>query len=132
MDEQNFLANLELPNSITTSFSWLLLSFDLPAHRQDKSIDQQVDAMIHYFCQDGIDVRARHKIVHLTPREMGCLKLTSQRNSMKEMARSLSTSPRTIKCYIYSHHEKLSLTLKTDLIKLYNDQLAGWLEKIHT
>ena len=106
--------------------------FDLPTHVKNKGIDQQVNAMVRHLCRDGIDVRARHQTVHLSPREMTCLKLMSQGHSMKEMARNLNISPRTIECYIHSLHEKSGFTLKTDLIKLYNDQLAGWLDKIRT
>lgn len=55
----------------------------------------------------------------LTKREMDCLQMISMGNTMKESAKSLGLSPRTIEQYVNNIKQKSNIYFKSDLIKMY-------------
>jgi len=60
--------------------------------------------------------------VYLTFRELGCLQLVSEGLSMKEIAKKLNLSSRTVEFYLNNVKQKLSVTTKSKAISIYNSQ----------
>lgn len=72
----------------------------------------------------GFEVRSRNGLIALTPRQTECLQLLSQGKSMKEMSRDLGVSCRTIEKHLSLIQHKLGYNLRSDLVKLFNEQLS--------
>jgi DNA-binding CsgD family transcriptional regulator len=60
---------------------------------------------------------------YITARELECLRLFSKGNTSKEAARILNVSPRTIEGHINNIRSKAGFLYKSDLIKLYQEQV---------
>lgn len=56
---------------------------------------------------------------HLSKRELECLQILSMGKTFKEVAKTMSVSPRTIESHINSIKNKLNSNSKSDLIKYY-------------
>lgn len=75
------------------------------------------------------EVYTKNGKVVLSSREMDCLRLMSEGKIMKEMAYCLNISPKTVESYINKAKSKTGYFCRSDLVKLYNEQIAS-LEKV--
>jgi DNA-binding CsgD family transcriptional regulator len=73
--------------------------------------------------QGGTNIYTKTGFAHITAREMECLDLLSQCNTVKEVARSLNISSRTVEGHVNNIRSKGGLLYKSDLIKLYRKQI---------
>jgi DNA-binding CsgD family transcriptional regulator len=72
----------------------------------------------------GVNLETELGTAHITPRELECLHLFSKGNTGKEMASVLGLSPRTIEGHMNSIRGKLGFMSKSNIIKLYREQIV--------
>lgn len=72
---------------------------------------------------EGANLHTQTCNTYITSRELECLRLLSQCNTVKEVASSLNISPRTVEGHINNIRSKTGFLYKSDLIKLYKEQI---------
>lgn len=68
----------------------------------------------------------RDNLEKLTGREIECLFYISRGYSVKEIARALYLSPKTIEQYLERVRFRLNLSLRSDLVKFYFTRFEGF------
>jgi DNA-binding CsgD family transcriptional regulator len=74
---------------------------------------------------EGVDLYTKSGTAHITPRELECLHLLAKGNTGKEIASSLGLSPRTIEGHMNNIRSKLGYICRSDIIKLYREQIIS-------
>jgi DNA-binding CsgD family transcriptional regulator len=68
-------------------------------------------------------IKINEKNIHLSQRELQCLKLISAGLSIKDTAKELLLSPRTVETNLNRIKDKTGVSYKSELIKIYSDML---------
>lgn len=89
------------------------------------SVSSPLDFSLFLKAIEGDSYLAKHKNreFSLTKRELECLRMLSMGNTMKESAKALGLSPRTIEQYMNNIKQKSNAYLKSDLVKLYHENI---------
>jgi len=88
-------------------------------------LDQErVEEFLRKVSQKKIQLNTPKGHVHLTHREIECLKLISEGNTLKEAANDLNLSFRTVEEYLSRVKHKTGLVYKSNLVKLYRNEIA--------
>ena len=74
----------------------------------------------------GTTIHTQTANAHITPRELECLSLLVKGNTAKEAANLLNLSIRTIEGHINNIRSKVGFLYKSDLIKLYREQIIDF------
>jgi DNA-binding CsgD family transcriptional regulator len=102
-------------------------NFLLPIEEKRKlelQLLQEKRSFVEAFYPNGVLVRSKNKIVKLTHKEIDILSYMADGMSAKEIAKNLGNQPKTIENQKEALKNKIDLYLKSDLIKLYNDQIS--------
>ena len=75
--------------------------------------------------EDSYLASYKNREFSLTKRELECLRMLSMGNTMKESAKTLGLSPRTIEQYMNNIKQKSNTYLKSDLIKIYYENIGN-------
>lgn len=86
---------------------------------------EQVKNFLKQIRSGGVNINTKIGNVHITPRELECLSLLAKGNTGKEAANSLEISPRTVEGHINNIRSKLGFLCKSDIIKLYREQVIN-------
>ena len=83
---------------------------------------QQSICKLDYVAYDGYDFKLKKQItLRLTKQEAACLEMLSTGKTFKEVARSLTISPRTVEGHIYNVKMKSKTDSTNHLIKMFSN-----------
>lgn len=102
-------------------------NFLLPIEEKKKlefQLLQEKKKFVEAFYPHGVLVRTKNKIIKLTHKEIDILGYMAEGLSAKEIAKNLGNQPKTVENQKEALKNKIDLHLKSDLIKLYNDQIS--------
>ena len=68
--------------------------------------------------RDNVALEGRFAEIYLTPREYDCLKVLQEGKTIKEIARDMQLSPRTVEFYLKNLKVKFGCKSKTELLAL--------------
>jgi DNA-binding CsgD family transcriptional regulator len=88
----------------------------------DINIVNDTNKFLRYLEQCNREICIRNNIIRFTKREFESLEHLAKGESVKEIAKNLNLSPRTIEEYINKIKYKTGYILKSDLIKLFQDK----------
>ncbi|MEQ9116560.1 MAG: helix-turn-helix transcriptional regulator [Rickettsiales bacterium] len=102
-------------------------NFDNLSHSDmlKKMIVRKQSIIKEYFPQ-GVEAKGRNGLITFTSREIDCLLLLAYGKSTKEISRDLSISSRTVAAHVQSVRNKTGYMLRSDLVSLFHDQIAGF------
>jgi DNA-binding CsgD family transcriptional regulator len=92
--------------------------------KQNAILLQEKKKLIESFYPNGILVRSKGRIIKLTLKEVRILELLACGLSAKEIARNTSSQSKTIENQKEALKNKVGFSVKSDLVKLYNDQVS--------
>jgi DNA-binding CsgD family transcriptional regulator len=100
-------------------------SFNIPDENNSSTEHQKIKAFLKEFTKHGIEIKSKNGIVKLTNSQIESLGYLAQGMSSKQIASVLNNSSRTIESHIKAIREKTGYNLKSDLTKLFNEQIKG-------
>lgn len=98
--------------------------FNLGQINEFDSYSQRLSHLVKMMFPNGIEARGRFGIIRLSPRQTECLRLLARGKCIKEISRELNLSNRTVEKHIKVLQEKTGYSLKSDLVKVFNEQLS--------
>lgn len=102
--------------------------FDFNFFPDTQELNQQhsnIEAFLQHTCPKGINIRARNGSARVTYSEIKCLASLAKCNSIKEIAKQLNLSTRTVEKHIASIKYKLGYNLRSDLANVFFDQIEN-------
>lgn len=105
--------------------------FTIPFESQINEIEKfkkEKELLLNCYYPKGIQIKVKDSIVKLTTTEILVLGFLAQGYSSKQIANIMENSPKTIECHKDGLKVKTGYNIKSDLIKLYNDQLRFLVE----
>jgi len=128
--------NYEAQNIIQTNHNHLALyksgfDFNLPNNDEKYAQEQaNIKAFLNQLYPKGLIIKSKNGVIKLTHMEINCMRLLVKCNSAKEIAKQLNISNRTVEGHIDHIRKKTGYNLKTDIIKVFNDQVGSLIDGI--
>lgn len=98
-------------------------SFNIPLLNEENNCRDKIKDFINTLFPKGIEVKCKNSWERITQREIHCLSILAQGKTMKEISNELSLSPRTIETHLQHLQNKTGYHLRSDLVKLYNQEI---------
>ena len=98
------------------------VSFD-KIRREENNFSKNIDCFSEY-TQRGEQIRLKNEALNLTNRELECLKLLYKGNTIKNIARILKISSKTVEFYLNNCKMKTQVRTEVDLIYLYGNHIS--------
>lgn len=121
--DQKLISQINFSNEILGKYSGGF-EFNLCKVNEFEDRISEMRALITTIFPKGFEVKCKNGLVRLSPRQTECLRLLANGKSTKEISRDLALSGRTVEKHIQAIHEKLGYSLRSDLVKAFNEQLS--------
>jgi DNA-binding CsgD family transcriptional regulator len=125
LDNNRNKLQLDAPKALASAIDGINFSNLDKVALDIKTEQDRVKNFLNQIQSKGWHFNTKTGRAYITPSELKCLHLLAKGNTGKQVANSLGISPRTVEGHINNIRSKLGFVCKSDMVKLYLEQVIA-------